>query len=140
VNLDVQAGTGSIDPLVGVAYGAFFHPWLFYASSTLLVPTTGWEGMRAGRSLRTSASAQLQPWPSVAFQLGIDTRLDEVSHRMGAVEPDSGGFIAFVTPRVVYSAVTDLLLQASVAVPALNRLDGHHVEGPIFSIGAMYDF
>jgi hypothetical protein len=74
-------------------------------------------------------------------RLGIDSRLEAESiMEDGEHEPDTGGFIAYFSPEVVASPMTDLVVRALVRIPAINALNGRHDEGLIVVLGAMYDF
>ncbi len=138
--LEVQAGTGSFDPIGGVSYALFQLPWSGYLSATGTYPTKGIEGSRASRSLRTTLAAQYQPMNLLALRLGLDTRLDGRAREDGRPEPDSGGFIAYVSPSVLLSPLVDLILMAGVQVPVFNALDGYHDEGAVYNLAATLDW
>jgi hypothetical protein len=55
----------------------------------------------------------------------------------GTLDPDSGGFIAFLSPELVYSPRVDLTFQLVVRLPVLNRLNGFHEEGPFAALAAV---
>lgn len=46
----------------------------------------------------------------------------------------------YVLAGAIFSPTTDLLLHLSVRVPALNFLNGNRSEGPMLSVGVVYDF
>ncbi|MBC7173255.1 MAG: hypothetical protein H5U40_12530, partial [Polyangiaceae bacterium] len=60
-SLELMAGSGSFDPLVGLTYSLLRDPYSLHVASILLVPTVGHFGSRGGPSLRTSLFAQYQP-------------------------------------------------------------------------------
>lgn len=136
---ELQPGAGAIAPFVGFSYSGFAGDWSGFVSSTLIYPQEYGDGNQASLSLSTTAMLQLQPWRMLGFRLGIDTRLDGTAQENGAPEPDSGGFIAFLTPGLVLSPVTDLVINAAVYIPTLNLLDGYHKEGPSIALGVSYD-
>jgi hypothetical protein len=138
--IELQPGTGSVDPGLGLAYGFFADPWSFYASVTGVYATRGDQGYRASRSLRTTTALQYQLIPSLALRGGIDTRTDSTALEAGSVAADTGGFIGFVTAEVLVSPVSDWLLYASARIPVLNALNGAHDEGAYLSLGLAYDF
>ncbi len=137
---ELQPGSGSWDPLFGATYGLFLRPMSFYASSTLYLPTTGHDQLRGGLSVRSSVAGQYDLFDELALRLSFDTRAERASTIAGEIEPDSGGFIAYVSPEVVYSPMMDLMLRAVVRLPAIDALIGEHDEGPMFVLGAAYDF
>jgi hypothetical protein len=140
VNEDAQPGTGSFDPLAGIAYSHFWDQVKLFASATVTVPTRGWNDLRGGVTLLGSVAVQLQPAPSWAVLLGADSRIEAAADRGGVTEPDTGGVVAYLSPRVVYSPATDLLLHVRVSIPVVQRPGGFQHEGPIVSAGATFDF
>ena len=138
--LELQAGTGSWDPILGLTYGFFSDPWSFTAVSSVVVGTEGRADAKVGTSWRTTARVQLQPWPEAGFQLGTDFRYDQRNIESGQVDPDSGGFIAYLTAGLVGTPAMGLMLYASFSYPVANALYGFHDEGPALTLGALYDF
>lgn len=138
--IELQPGTGSVDPIVGLSYAFFPRPWSAYASVQGFFPTKGTEGYRASAALRSTIAVQYQIKPWIASRLAVDTRLDGKALEAGASERDSGGFIGFVSPEVLVSPMTDVMLYASVRIPVVQALAGYHREGPIYTLGAAVDF
>lgn len=144
---ELQPGTGSIDPLVGLSWSFFARPYSVYASTTLYVPTAdlraeeGEAGAlpRRGLSLRSSLAGQWDLAASFGVRLSLDTRLEQAAQLGGEAEPDSGGFITFASPELVISPVTDLVLRLAIRLPVLDGLVGDHDEGPMLFAGAAYD-
>lgn len=139
LGLDAQLGTGSVDPMAGLAWQGFRGPWSFLASAMGFLPTRGREGFRAGASVRTSLGAQYQPGTRWAVRLGLDTRVEAPNDIDGEREPDGGGFIAYASPDVIYSPATDVVLQAGVRVPFVSQLRGRVVTTPIAQLSLAYD-
>lgn len=136
---ELQPGAGAIAPIAGVSYSGFAGDWSGFVSSTLIYPQEYDDGYQASLSLSTTAMLQFQPWRVLGFRLGIDTRLDGTAQENGEDEPDSGGFIGFVTPGLIVSPVMDLVVYASMYIPVLNLLEGYHKEGPAIALGVSYD-
>lgn len=139
LSLDAQLGTGSLDPLLGLSYSTFRGDWSFLASATGYLPTRGREGFRAGASLRTTLAAQLQPGPRWALRLALDGRLEGPSDLLGVPDPVGSGVLAFVSPDVLFSPVTDVVVELGVRVPVLNLLHGHVRQSPILQAAVAYD-
>lgn len=127
-------------PLIGASYGYFAGPWSLYASATVHLPVIGTEDPR---SLRTTVTGQYQVASTLGVRLGVDTRLDGYAGdgQAAAADPAAGrgGLVAFVSPELLWSPVTDLLLVATLRLPALDRLADQD-EGPVLALGAAYDF
>ncbi len=137
--LELQAGSGSWDPSIGVSYAHFAEPWSAYVSSVLSLPTPGFDDSRGGASWRTVADLQIQPASHFGIRMGGMLRVDAVSREAGQHEPDSGGAIVYATMGMVASPVTDLILQAGLAVPVVNALSGQHREGLAVNLGLSLD-
>jgi hypothetical protein len=136
---ELQPGTGSFDPQLGISYAHFTPPWSFYASVTGTLTTTGRNDTRASRSVAGTIAGQRQ-WSAVGVRLSVDVRADGVGREQGEREADSGGVIAFAGPELLFSPATDLLLVAGGKLPVWNGLRGRHDEGPLLSLGVAYDF
>lgn len=138
--IELQPGTGSWDPGVGIAYAFFAHPWSFYASATGMYATRGDEGYRGPRSLRTTTALQYQLTTWLALRGGADTRSDTTAREAGEVAADSGGFIGFATAEALLSPFSDWLFYTAARFPVVNALKGNHDEGPYLAAGLAYDF
>ena len=83
---------------------------------------------------------QRQIGRAFASRIGLDTRLDGSCEAYGKPDPNSGGFVAYLSPELVVSPVTDLLLVASVRAPVAQAFHGYHHEAAIAGLGVTYDF
>ncbi len=137
--IEAQSGTGAWVPAGGVWYGHYRYPWSFYASGIGYFPTSGWEGFEAGRSLVNSFAGQFQITRDWATQLVFDTRWSAKNMEGGTADADSGGFLAYSTPRIMWQPVMDLLVYASIQIPTITHLNGDHREGYVFMAGVTYD-
>lgn len=138
--VEVQPGTGSLDPILGASYAFFALPWSFYGSLTFTAPAWSRDALRASPSLRTATVLQYQIVPALAVRAGIDTRIDGKAYENGVASRDSGGVIAFASPEIVVSPVTDWLAALAVRIPFANALVGSHSEGPLLALTLAHDF
>ncbi len=136
----VQPGMGAVTPSAGVFYGMGHGVWSFYASASVYLPFAVLAAAHASDSFRSSVSVQRQVGRVFAARIGLDTRLDASGELNGKSDPNSGGFIAYLSPAIVVSPVTDLLLTAGAYAPFGQALRGFHHEGTIAALGATYDF
>ena len=137
---EAQLGTGGVSPLAGLSYGFFADPWSIYASAIGYLPTGSRAGLEPGASLRSTVAAQFQVRTWLAARLGVDTRLDQRSVEQGQDDPDSGGFIGYLSPQVILSPAMDVVVSAAVRVPVENALHGAHREGLIAQLAVTRDF
>ena len=139
LSLDTQPGTGAFIGSAGLSYGLYLHPFSFYASSTGVFAGGGFGAFQAGNAWLNTALVQWAPDFPVALQLGFDSRAAARDETAGVKEPDSGGFIGFLTPGVVFSPAEDLLLAMRVMIPVADALHGNHDEGIAVLAGVTYD-
>ncbi len=136
----VQPGMGAVTPSAGVFYGFGQGVWSFYASAAVYLPFAVRSDAHSSDSFRSSVSVQRQVVHALAARIGVDTRLDASGEDDGKSDPNSGGFIAYLSPAIVVSPVTDLLFTAGAYVPFGQALQGYHREGTIAALGVTYDF
>ena len=137
--MEMQIGTGSWDPALGVSYAYFPRPWSFYSSVQGSSPLRDTATFRASPSLRASLSLQRQFSLRFAARLSVDTRLDAKAFENGQSERDSGGLVGFVSPELLLSPMPDVLLGLSARLPVAQALAGYHREGPIWGAVVSYD-
>ncbi|MFP2958173.1 transporter [Myxococcus sp. 1LA] len=139
LDLDTQLGSGSVDPLAGLAYQHFRGDWSFLVSATGFLPTRGIQGFRAGASIRTTLAAQFQPSARWALRMGFDSRMEAPSDINGEREENGGGFIGYASPDVLFSPGMDVVVAAGVRVPFINHLRGRVSPTPIAMLSVAYD-
>ncbi len=84
--MDFQAGSGSFDPIVGIAYSGFFGDWSTQLVSVLTMRTRGHLETRDGPSWSSSATLQWQPMTTLGLQASFATRLDAQATVAGAAD------------------------------------------------------
>lgn len=137
--LEFQAGTGSWDPIAGASYTMFSDPWSLYVSSTAIFPTQGTADTKVGISFRQTALGQFQPWHFLAFQVGVEFRVDQPGYIQGVRDPNTGGNITYGTFGLIGLPHDKVLLHFTTAIPMIQRLDGQHVEGLAITAGLVYE-
>lgn len=139
---ELQGGTGAFQPVLGASYSFFDDPWSVYVSELAYVPLHSRADWHNGASWRGSHVVQYQLIEWLALRFGANFRWEMRTRRDQPPdpEPDTGGFILFLMPSLVFSPVTDLVINLDVQLPALNLLHGHHDEGPLFAAAVAYDF
>jgi hypothetical protein len=139
-DFDVQTGQGADVINAGGWYAHFRYPWMFYTSATYHVAGKGYQQFQAGDAMVFNANAQWAQSPKLSWYVGAEGRYSERDRFAGVEDADSGGTIVFVTPGLIYTLRDDLLLNAVIKLPAIDKLNGEHEETTIFSIGLTYDF
>lgn len=137
---ELQGGRGAVSPLAGLAYAHFHFPWSEYAAVEASLPVRHQPEFRPPATVLATAALQWQLKIPIALRLSADGRWDSHAHESGRTDPNTGGAVAFVSPTVLVTPVTDLVLFALARLPAIDRLAGQQRAGVIFSTGIAYDF
>ncbi|MBK9132086.1 MAG: hypothetical protein IPM20_10700 [Gammaproteobacteria bacterium] len=141
IDIDAQPGGGATIPNLGVWYGYFRTPSFFYLSAAYQhAVDEGYQGYEAGDVMLMTAHAQYAlAGNGLALSFSLDARSKEHDHYSGVVDPDSGGVLVMATPGVVWMPLTDLIVNLSYQIPAIENLHGRQEEDPVFRIGVTYD-
>ncbi len=135
----VQPGTGSTDWFAGLSGSYQIDPKsALFASVQYRMTGRNDFGYRYGNATLLN----------LAYEHKLGARWDgviEVNYRnadhdqvdgSGALDPDSGGAIAYLTPRILFDAGNGWVLRASVQYPALDSgLNGHQDEKAVLNVG-----
>lgn len=141
LSFDVQPGAAALIPRGGAWYGYYRDPFSFYASAVAHWGAThGIQGYEFGTAGTFTMATQYQPAPWLALRLGMDARVSRNDRYYGITDPDSGGFIAFLSPAVSVEFVEDLLGSIEVQIPVIDRLNGAHDENTAVLASLAYDF
>ena len=138
---ELQSGTGSYDPITGLAYVYFGNDFSVFVSEVLYTPIWGRADFRMGPSWRGTHTFQYQATTALAARFSVNTRLDARARwrNPNRIEPDTGGFVGYIAPALVASPASDVVIYLEVQVPVLNALVGRHNEGIIAMVGLAYD-
>jgi hypothetical protein len=136
--IDVQLGTGAVDPRVELVYAGRFGRLTALASTSAVFPIGGWMLLRPAPSWRAGGVLQLQPVNFLAFRAGVEANYEGVSVQGGAPDPVGSGFLGSVTAGVLLSPITDVVVDLGASVPLINsRVEA--VVAPMFSLGIAVD-
>jgi hypothetical protein len=94
----------------------------------------------AGDSFRTTGVLQIEATPRFAARLGASTRIESTGEDRGSVDPNSGGFVGYVSTELVATPFTGLHVTTGAYFPVIQLLRGAHRETAIGSAGLTCDF
>lgn len=141
LNLDVQAGTGAYLPKIGMSYGYFRYPWLFYSSWQWQIGgDQGFQGFKPGSAWLTTFSTQYALTPRVAVAFAVDSRFSQKNQFFTQKDQDSGGSIHFLSSKFLWRMNQHWLVEASIQQPILEQLNGTLTEKTNYRFGLIYDF
>lgn len=131
----LQPGCGSIAPTLGAYYTASRAAWSEYASVSLFLPFSVRTAPHAGDSARASALIQYQTQnasgPRFAGRAGVFTRLDASGELApGVDDPNSGGFVGYVTTELAVSPISDLVVTVGAFFPSSKRSAARTTKAP----------
>ncbi|MGF1468841.1 MAG: transporter [Sandaracinaceae bacterium] len=139
IPVDAQSGTGTIDPLAGLFLTYLADPWALFTSGVVRVPLAGRYEEEPGTSVRTTTAVQYRVDTHVTLRGAVDTRYDAPALVLGRRDPSTEHFALFLSPEVLWSPVTDLILSLAVRVPVLQVSGQTRRESPYLQLSAVLD-
>jgi hypothetical protein len=145
VRLDehLQSGTGSTDVFGGVSMVAFIDvSSSFFASAQYRSTGTNDFGYQYGNITLLNAAYERKLGSAVDALLELNYRhaQQDRENDAGDVDPNTGGDILYVTPRVVIDLGRGLAARASVQIPLIKALYGDQTERFVANLGMTYLF
>lgn len=136
--LDVQLGTGSVDPRVELSYAGRFGRWTVLAGTSLTLPIGGWMLLRPAPSWRATTTLLHQPLTMLAIRAGVEARYEGVPLLAGVRDPMGSGFLGSATAGLLFSPTPDVVVDLGVMIPVIERrVDA--VSAPLFSAAVAVD-
>lgn len=138
-----QPGTGSTDVFAGAAF-----LWMFDPSSTGFASVqyrwtgTNSYGYRYGRSFLANVACDRRLTPALDAVLELNFRnagMDRTSDA-GDLDPDTGGSLLYVTPRVLVSLGGGVVARVAVQIPVVRSLNGVQTERVVANAGFTFLF
>lgn len=124
VDPDVQPGTGSLVPALGVG-------WRMRAGSGALrvdvlgaQPLPGRHDYQVGRWFRGTIGGAWNATPALALGLDAVTLVEQAGRIGGDREPDSGGTVVHAEPTITVRPVARMSVVARGILPLVDALDG----------------
>ena len=74
----------------------------------------------------------------MALRLDLEARADAATRVSGAVDPDSGGFLASVVPALVAQPLPELALAVSIREPVAEAVRGAQEHGTLYRVVATW--
>jgi hypothetical protein len=129
VPADLQPGSGSLDPLVGLAATYEPHRWRFNAAVLHKRPGEA-HGRRDGDEWLFELAAGnrfwLEPYPGPFMRLDLLLRHRHADGRRqdGALVPDTGGELTTLGANLAFRPRPSLDFQVAVETPVAEQVDG----------------
>ncbi len=140
LDIDGQSGTGAFVPNIGAWYGFYEYPYFLYASGVYHYAFEGFDNFKAGDAIVSTLAGQVALNHALAVQLALETRWSKQNTTNHQTDPDSGGTLGFLSPKIIYSITPDILLNIGVQIPVIKKLKGNHQEDTTLQLGVIYDF
>ena len=139
----IQLGSGSTDGLASLWYNASL------SSSTLLffgaggrINGTNWRGFHYGHVFLAEGGVRQRFLESQRLAVSLELDARNAGHDVygdGWRDPDSGGFLLYLTAGVFYALSDDWFVRAQVQVPIVTALFGTQTEYPVGFLGLSWD-
>lgn len=135
IEADEQAGSGSWDLSLGLAYVFRATRVTVYASALARWDSPGWDGYQRGASVRASLLPLVPIHRLVSVAPAVDLRAS-LSDSIGRVSiADTGGVFVYASPTVLVGDPEVLMLRATVQVPLGGWIVGAQRESPALVLG-----
>lgn len=137
---DAQPGSGALDLIGGASYGYFGGRLSAFATASYRHPI--WQLRAYERAPQLGASALMQVALGARWALsgGVDAGYDQgMRAANGRALLATRGAIVSLTPGVLFSPRTDLLLRAALQVPVWQTWDGPRRDLPTGVLAAVLD-
>lgn len=138
-----QPGTGSTDVFAGL--GGFYlidpESSVFGSTQYRWTGTNGY-GYRYGRIFLANLGYERKLGSKVDAVLELNYRWagKDAIDAGGMLDPDTGGALLYVTPRVLVGLGENVVVRASVLIPTFGNLNGYQSEKAIVSAGLTCSF
>jgi hypothetical protein len=139
VDIDGQPGVRATVPSVGGFYGWFKFPALVYVSAQITPEARGQQGFRQGNTAVATITGQYALNQKLSLQLSLENRYTGKNIDGGVLDPDSGGFVAYVVPGIAYRISNELIANAAVQIRAVHHFNGTQTENGEIRAGLTYD-
>ena len=138
----VQPGTGATDAFLGVAGSyQFDHATALVGSVQYRHTGRNDHDYRYGRStlLNVAFDRRLGPRWDVVLEANYRQAGRDETDSLGTRDPDTGGSITYLTPRVLFDAGRGWVFRASAQLPLYQHgLNGEQHEGAVVNVGLTY--
>lgn len=140
LDVDAQPGARATVPSLGGFYGWFRFPALVYVSVQASPTATGQQGFRQGAAAVATVTGQYALSQRLSLQLALESRYTGKNIDGGELDPDSGGFVAYLTPGLVYRVTDELIFNIAHQLKAVQHFNGRQTEDGEVRVGLTYDF
>ncbi len=141
VDEHAQPGTGATDLTAGVAYLYLLDMKSALFSSVAYRHTgTNSHGYRYGSALLANLTYERKVAGRLdgVVELNFRSAARDVVDSSGALDPDTGGSLLYVTPRLLIDLGGGVVLRTAVQIPTLRSLNGFQKERAVVNIGFTY--
>jgi hypothetical protein len=137
-----QLGRGTWDKLAGLWYTYGDFPWVAYAGGQVRLNGTNSRGFRYGHAVFGTLGARRTLLESRKLYVSLEAQARNAGYDLlsdGTLDPDSGGLVGYATVGAGYQVTMNLLVRATVQIPAVTALHGQQREHLVGFLGFAYD-
>jgi hypothetical protein len=141
VDEHAQPGTGALDLTGGLAYLFLLdRESALFASASYRHTGTNGHGYRYGSVLLANASYEhkLGSRFDGVLELNFRDAARDVVDTSGELDPDTGGSLLYVTPRLLVDLGNGVVLRTAAQIPTVRSLNGFQRERAVLSVGFTY--
>ncbi len=139
----IQLGSGSTDGLASLWYNSSLS-----SATTLFLGAGGringdnWRGFHYGHVFLAEGGVRQRFLESQRLAISLELDARNAGHDVygdGWRDPDSGGFLLYLTAGAFYALGDDWFIRAQVQVPVVHALFGAQTEYPVGFLGVSWD-
>ncbi len=141
VDEHAQPGTGATDLTTGLAFLYLLDGQsAVFASTAYRLTGTNSHGYRYGSALLANLTYERKVGGRVdgVMELNFRSAAQDVVGASHARDPDTGGSLLYVTPRVLVDLGRGVVLRAAVQIPTFRSLNGFQQERAVVNFGLTY--
>ena len=141
VDEHAQPGTGAADVMGGLAFLYLLDPQsAVFASAAYRHTGANSHGYRYGSAVLANLTYERKMGGRLdgVVELNFRSAARDVIDASGTLDPDTGGSLLYVTPRLLLDLGRGIVLRGAVQVPTLRALNGFQKERAVVSIGFTY--
>lgn len=127
---DVQSGTGSFTPFVGLNWSVGLNGFRLDGRHTLYIPLPGRFDFQVGPTTQQRIRLMAEPFEAFRFGVAAYGSLSAPVRHDGEIEEDTGGFVGYLDLEAEIQPHDQLVMVVGARMPVIQALRGHHRAEP----------
>lgn len=135
---DVQSGTGSFTPFVGLNWGTKLGGFRLDGRHTAYLPLPGRFGFQVGPTVQQRVRLMAEPFDQFRFGVAAYALWAAPVKMGGEIEEDTGGFVGYLDLEAEVAAHAQFSVVGGARLPVIQALRGDHRAEPGVYVGLRF--